>query len=344
MKRLAALAFSLLLPALAGAQQAYRLGDLEVRPGSVESGRVEVPGTETFIPVSVAHGARPGPVLTLIAGVHGSEYSPILALHRLRPMLDPAEISGTVVMVHMANLPAFQRRTIYYSPDDWGNLNRSFPGKADGAVRERIAHTLTQQLIAPSDYMMDIHSGDANEWLRPSWTGYYATSGGERVIEDSRRMAMAFGLDTIVAFDYDLDAQGAPWCGSTAVSLGVPSIDVEAGEMGLIDDQPINQIVDGIRSVMRELDMAPGEPEPAVNPFIVRERSFVGSDHDGVWDPNPDLRAGDYVHEGLLLGTVQDFHGRPIEEIRAPKGGLLMILIGTPPVNAGDSVAVIAHP
>ena len=104
-------------------------------------------------------------------------------MQRLRPLLNPAEISGTVVLVHMANLPAFLGRTIYFSPDDRKNLNRVFPGKPDGTLTERIAHVLTEEVIVRSDFLMDIHSGDGNEWLRPSYTGYYAEAGGAEVIE-----------------------------------------------------------------------------------------------------------------------------------------------------------------
>ncbi|MCY3747158.1 MAG: succinylglutamate desuccinylase/aspartoacylase family protein, partial [Acidobacteria bacterium] len=185
-----AVALALLLPgAPAPGQEAFRLGDITAEPGQAVSGRLDVAPSGgdggTFLPLTVVHGARPGPVLTLVAGIHGSEYAPILAMQRLRPLLDPAEISGTVVLVHMANLPAFLGRTIYFSPDDRKNLNRLFPGKADGTLSERIAHVLTEEVIVRSNFLMDIHSGEANECLGRSYTGYYAEAGGAEVIEKS---------------------------------------------------------------------------------------------------------------------------------------------------------------
>lgn len=196
-----------LLGAAGGAaQDTFRVGDLEADRGRKVSGRLEVAPAEdgtdtgTFLPLTVVHGARPGPVLALVAGVHGSEYAPILALGRLQRLLDPAEVSGTVVMVHIANLPAFLGRTVYVSPGDGKNLNRVFPGVRDGTRTERIAYTLTEEVLARADAVLDIHSGDANENLRPSYTGYYAEAGGPEVIERSRQMALAFGLDPIVEF------------------------------------------------------------------------------------------------------------------------------------------------
>jgi predicted deacylase len=119
----------------------------------------------TFIPITIVHGARPGPVLALVAGVHGSEYSPILALQALAPRLDPKEIRGTVVLVQVANIPAFLGRTVYTGPIDGKNLNRSYPGRADGSVSERIADVITNDVIRRTDFVVDVHSGDANEDL-----------------------------------------------------------------------------------------------------------------------------------------------------------------------------------
>jgi hypothetical protein len=100
------------------------------------------------IPFTVVHGTTDGPVLALVAGTHGMEYVPIVALQRLRSSIDPAALRGTVVMVHVANMPSFLGRTIYYSPADGQNLNRVFPGKADGTLSERIADTITRAVIA----------------------------------------------------------------------------------------------------------------------------------------------------------------------------------------------------
>ena len=342
----AALAFLLPVASAAG-QETFRLGDITAEPATTVSGRLQVTpagGDEgAFIPLTVVHGARPGPVLTLVAGVHGSEYAPILALQRLRPRLDPERIAGTVVLVHMANLPAFLGRTIYFSPGDRKNLNRVFPGDPEGTITERIAHVLTEEVIAGSDFFMDIHSGDGNEWLRPSWTGYYAEAGGAEVIAQSKRMAVAFGLDFIVEFSGDVDPVKSVWCGATAVARGIPSIDIESGEMGLIEDRRIEPIVDGILSVMRELDMVEGEPAPAPNPLFIRERFYATSEHDGLWEPDPLVRAGHFVPEGARLGVVRDFHGEVLTEVRAPGAGVLLILLGTPPVNRGETIAVVAR-
>src|SRR5690349_5604333 len=122
---------------------------------------------DTEIPVSTFRGISSGPVLALIAGNHGYEYPPILALQKLRGEIDPTQLAGTILMVHVANMPSFLGRTIYFSPVDGKNLNRVYPGKSDGTVSDRIAFAITQEIIEKADFVLDLHCGDGNEWLRP---------------------------------------------------------------------------------------------------------------------------------------------------------------------------------
>ena len=142
--------------------------------------------------VFLGAGARKGGAswktigVALVAGVHGMEYTPILALQRLRDTIDPAHLRGAVILVHVANMPSFLGRTVYYSPIDGKNLNRVFPGRADGTVSDRIAEALTREVIAPATHLIDIHCGDGNESLRPY--SYWMTTAAPDVNEASRRL------------------------------------------------------------------------------------------------------------------------------------------------------------
>lgn len=113
--------------------------------------------------------------------------------------------------------------------------------------------------------------------------------------------------------------------------------------MGLVEDRRVEPIVDGVLSVMRHLDMLDGDPSPTESPLFIRERAYVTSGHDGVWHPDERVRAGHYVRQGARLGVVTDFYGNELAEARAPASGVLLILLGTPPVNRDETLAVIAH-
>ena len=347
--------FLMLLAPIAFAQsgseelrEPFRLMQLEVPAGERISGKLPVnggvDGVETFIPVTVFHGRDSGPVLSLIAGIHGSEYSPIISMQRLPELLDPQAMAGTLIIVHIANLPAFQGRSVYFGPDDLKNLNRSFPGKADGTVTERIAFTLSEEIMPLSDYLIDIHSGDGNESLRPSYSAYYAEAGGTAVVGESRRLAVAFGLETIVQFAGSYSSlDDAIYTSAQSVTRGIPSIDVESGELGVIDDVFIDPITDGALSVLRELGMVAGEPVVPANPLFISDRARVYSEYEGIWHKNMLVQTGDYVTEGTELGVITDYFGKELQTVVAPASGILLILFGTPPVNVDDNIAVIGR-
>jgi len=242
-------------------------------------------------------------------------------------------------VVHVANVPAFLARSVEVSPVDRKNLNRLFPGSAGGTLSERIAHALMTQVIARADAVIDVHSGDAHETLRP-WTGFYARFGPPDVVQRSRDMARAFGVDVIVEFPFQPDEPGRwLYTGAAAVAHGKPAFDVEAGGLGRADDATIALVVNGLRSVLRHLKMAPGLPTPAAAPWFVTARRTVTSRRDGVFLPT--VAAGAYVTRGALLGRIVDFHGRPVEDVTSPVDGAVLVLLAGPAVNAGDTIATI---
>src|SRR4029077_10965541 len=102
-------------------------------------------------------GRADGPCLVIVAGIHGDESEGVLALMELWSELDPASFTGCVVLGPVANPPAFaaHRRT---SPLDGLDLNRIFPGKADGSPSERLAHRLFNSVLRHSDFLFSFHS------------------------------------------------------------------------------------------------------------------------------------------------------------------------------------------
>jgi predicted deacylase len=117
--------------------------DLQVPTGATDP--------STYIPITVFHGASNGPVLALTMGVHGYEYPPILAGQELLSRIDAAQLKGTVIVVRLAHVEAFENRVPYVNPHDRKNLNRVFPGRADGTQSERIAWALTTEVIRRCD-------------------------------------------------------------------------------------------------------------------------------------------------------------------------------------------------
>lgn len=316
--------------------QEFAVGPVKARPGEIQSGTVPVPGKDglsTFIPVTVIHGAKKGKVLALVAGTHGSEYPPVLALYRLKDRIDPRTLSGTLVLVHIANLPSFQKRTVYFNPYDFKNLNRVFPGDPNGTLSQRMAYVLTEEVIKKCDALIDMHCGDANEALIPY--SYWMISDKKAMDDQTKEMVLAFGLrHIIIDTGRTKDIADSKYLGNTAILLGKPAITTEAGFLGRSDEDDIVRNINGVLSVMRLFKMVDGRPDLAKDPVWIDKYEVVNSKFDGLFYPRVEM--GATVTEGQLVGTVRDYWGNLKEEIKAPFGGLILYIIGTPPANKGE--------
>src|SRR5215217_847932 len=116
-------------------------------------------------------GAQPGPTFLITAGIHAAEYTGIEAAIRLGRLLDPADLSGTVVIIPLLNRPGFYERSIYVNPEDNDNMNRVFPGRPAGTWSERFAHHLLTEVVSGVQFSIDLHAGDLIEDLVP-FVGY----------------------------------------------------------------------------------------------------------------------------------------------------------------------------
>ncbi|MCJ7586749.1 MAG: M14 family metallopeptidase [Candidatus Aminicenantes bacterium] len=317
-----------------GAQE-LRVGFLRASPGQTVSGLIEVahPGGGTSIPVTLICGAKPGKVLGLVAGVHGYEYPPILALVRIRATIDPARLSGSLILVHIANLPAFQKRLIYYGPSDWKNLNRVFPGDARGSLSERIARVLTDEVIGRCDALIDLHCGDGNEALIPY--SYWMISGDPKLDAASKELALAFGIEHIIIDETrSKDPARSLYFGNTAVLRGKPAVTTESGYLGRTDEEDIVRNVRGILSVMKLYKIMEGTPDMVQNPVWIDKYEVVSSGRSGMFRPL--VERGYYVRAGQRVGLLTDYFGNVLEEVRAPFTGIVLYIIGTPPANQGE--------
>lgn len=321
---------------------ALTVGSAVARRGDKVSGFIDVPdGVDpgTRIPVTVIAGAGDGPTLALTAGIHGSEPSPVLALQRVREEIDPITLAGTVILVHIANVPSFVHRTIYRGPWDLKNLNRVFPGKPDGTGSERIAHAITTQVIDQCDYLIDMHSGDGNEALRPY--SYWNQLGIDPAVDArARDLALAFGLDHIVIDrGRPRDRDASVFCSNTAHVRGKPAVTTEAGEVGVPTDDMVLTNVRGAFRVMRHLDMLPGPKEMVERPRWLDPSEVLLSPETGLWYPA--VRPNQHVAGGALIGRLTDYFGAEIAQIRAPFAGIITYVVVSPAMTKGEPIAMI---
>src|SRR5579863_2928745 len=180
-------------------QARFTVGTVSAAPGQKANGYIEVPAgvdAATNIPVVVINGAKPGPVLALVTGAHGTEYVSIIAVEKLIGELDPAQVSGTVILVPLVNVLSFEQKVPHVNPIDNKSMNRFYPGKMDGTQTDRALFMITKQVVEPCDYLIDLHGGELDENLRPY--AYWTVGGNDKVDRVSREMTLAFGLNHII--------------------------------------------------------------------------------------------------------------------------------------------------
>jgi hypothetical protein len=271
--------------------------------------------------------------VAITAGIHGAEYVSIAALRRVVLELDPAQVAGTVVAVLTANPSAFAGRAIYVNPVDGRNLNRSFPGDAAGSPTERLARWLTDTVIRGSDAFLDMHCGDMNEALVP-FTGIEDT--GDPVVDArSRRLAEAYGLPYLLV---------GPSPGTTttaAANLGIPAVLAEVGGQGVWPEGDVELHAAGLRRFLRTMgciDEAPEEPRHRTE--LLPDESWMRSPATGYW--HPAVEVGARLAAGTVVGEVQDPFGTVLARPVAPVDGVVIFLVTSLAMNAGDPLLALA--
>jgi uncharacterized protein len=331
----------LTLTATSFAQHSYTVGSATAAPGQRTNGYLDVPaGTDaaTRIPVIILNGANPGPVLALVSGAHGTEYASIIALEKLVPAIDPAELSGTVVLLPLVNIPSFLQKVPHVNPVDNKSMNRFYPGKADGTQTERASFLITKEVVDRCDFLIDYHGGDLDESLRPY--AYWGPTGKPEQDRISKDMVLSFGLDHIIIWrERPSDPAATRYLDNTAAVRGKPSIVVEAGHAGTTETDDITLLVNGTLSTMRALKMLPGEPHRIENPVWLDKIIDVTSDTQGIFYPY--VKRGTYVSANAKLGQVTDFFGKVILEPRAPESGVVLHVNSVPSLKPGDNIANI---
>ncbi len=283
------------------------------------------------VPALEFTGTSDGPLLTVLAGVHGCEYAPMAALRAWAGRLPARELRGRVVAVPVLNLPAFRARSPFVVPDDGKNLNRCFPGDPSGSLADRLAYDTFTKVITGSDALVDMHAGDMVEALQP-FALYDAGPAQARAAD----LASAYGLGYVIRQEPGPERAVGGTTSAAAAEIGIPAIIAEAGGCGLVTQAAVDAHVRGLNRVLALLGMAE-DPEPrldaGVPPVQLQRFVWLHCQHEGWWEPA--VQVGDSVAKGQVLGTVSSIDGtQTLETIAAPADGVPMFVTSSPAVAA----------
>jgi len=304
--------------------------DTEVPPGQTRHLRYEI--SETYlgdpveIPVTVINGEHGGPTAFLSAAIHGDELNGVKVLQEVADRYDPAAVHGTVVCVHVANVPGYlaqQRYIPIYDQD----LNRSFPGNARSNTAERMANVIYERFVRPCDVALDFHTSTRNRT-----TMYHVRADTARPEVD--RLARAFGSNLVLSGEAEAGSLR-----TVATNDGIPTITVEMGRAHRFQPELIDRALDGVESVFAEYGLL---PDAAVRwPGWTRvvdgngDKRWLRADTGGLvemqYGPVP------LVYEGDTICTISDHFKEREKRVAAPFTGLIIGSLQNP-------VAAPGHP
>ena len=310
-----------------------KLGALSAKAGERVYGTHElnIDGHATQLPVFLINGAHDGPVLAITGGIHGAEYASIEAALRLAHSLDPAKLHGRVMVLPVVSMQAYKSRSIYIVPMDGKNLNRQFPGDAEGTASEQLAYWLTFNVFKQANYYVDLHCGDLNEALVPFTV--FQKAGDKTTNEKSLELARAFGIKYLVGSDI----KGSTI--SAAAALGIPGILAESGGQGIWEPHHIQILSDGLDRMMHHLGMVEGTTTKTSGAVVMNQFVWMWSEYDGCY--YPEVHVGDMVTVGQPVGRVADFEGKTLQRIQAPVSGAVLFVITTLAINQGDPLLAV---
>lgn len=295
----------------------------EVPPGTATrlswSPAIQGAGLSQPTPVLVVNGAKPGPTLCLTGAVHGDELNGIEIIRRTVYDLEPAKLSGRVIGVPIVNLPGFQQGSRYLP--DRRDLNRHFPGSADGSLADRIAHSLFENVIRHCDMLVDIHTGSLKRTNLPQLRADMNNPDVAELTRGFDRMAVVHSTGSSGMLRF------------AAIDAGIRAVTMEAGESLRIQEHQIKAGVNSLTSLMDRQGMISrmfvwGDPEP-----VYYNSEWVRAEHGGILFSETKL--GDKVDEGEILGYVSDPITNAQHPIKASSNGRVIGMAVDQVVMAG---------
>lgn len=298
----------------------------QILPG--ESRNVTLAVSESYssmtvkIPIHIRRAEEDGPVVFVTAALHGDEINGTGAVRQLMQDGTFRLQRGSVILVPVLNLLAFDRHSRYLP--DRRDLNRSFPGSATGSLASRMAHTIFDEIVQRCDYGIDLHTASVRRTNYPNVRGDMSDP-------EVKRIAKAFGCDII------MDGQGPKGAfRREACRVGCPTIIMEGGEVWKVEPGIVATAVRGVKNVLRSLDMLEGELERPDYQLTIRQSKWIRAERGGFLQFH--IKPGDVVEKGQALATNTTLLGQEHSTLYAPYNAVVIGMTTLPATSPGEPV------
>jgi predicted deacylase len=298
---------------------------------------------ETYLPVTVIKGKEKGPVFSIVAGIHGYEYPPIIAIQELLNEIKPENVKGTLIIIPIANVEAFQKRTPFINPLDEKNLNNAFPGSPNGTPTDQIANIITKEIISNSNIFLDIHGGDANEDLLP-FVCYYDRKDRPENTKLAHDLSIQSQIDHIVSYPYNLtSSETAKYAFKQATQQGITALSIEAGKLGTVQKENVEMIKTAVYNMLESSGnyIRSKSKIKKSKAIFFNQQDYIKVPENGIFYSG--LKSGDKVKKNQVLGYITDEFGKKKQDIISKTDGIILYKIGTPPVNKDETLFCIGY-
>jgi predicted deacylase len=310
-----------------------KVGTARAKPGTVATGVIPVSklagGTPLEIPVIVINGVKDGPCLWVDGAIHGDEPEGPLMCHNLKREVDPAKLSGSLVLVPVINVPAYEAASRGNPLDTFSyDMNRIYPGKPNGYFSERITYAHSQWMTRVADLELSIHSGGAHSYLSET---IFATED-----DKSQELARAMGEGWSLALKSFLP-KGNPM--ASMLEVGKTGITVELGGRSATGPREFHRVgrvlADAALNVMRHYKMIPGKARYA-NPRYTGVQHALLAPSSGLFVAEAHMEFQKMMKKGDKIATIYDIYGEVQDTLHAPTDGMIFGLRALPNVTVGD--------
>ncbi|MEM8875762.1 MAG: succinylglutamate desuccinylase/aspartoacylase family protein [Planctomycetota bacterium] len=303
-----------------------------IGPGAIHDLRLPVSqtfaGDDISLPLRVVRAKEPGPVVLVTAALHGDEINGTGVVHDLMFARRPELTRGTLVLVPVVDIFGFETQSRYMP--DRRDLNRCFPGNANGSLSSRFADTVFQELVRKADYVLDLHSAATGRTNFPNVRADLDN-------DDCRRLAEAFGCELIV------DGKGPESSmRRSAVEAGVPTVILEAGDPSKIEPSVLEIGVRGVMNVLSKLEMVDDQPKVPPYQTTVRRTQWLRGSVGGLLRFH--ISPGSIVDKDQPIATNYSVFGEQQNAIVSPFDAVVLGMVTLPTVRPGEPICHLAVP
>ncbi len=274
------------------------------------------------IPLHIRRAVEDGPVVFVTAAMHGDEINGTGAIRQLIQEGELNLVRGTLILVPVLNILAFDRHSRYLP--DRRDLNRSFPGTCTGSLASRMAFTIFEELVSRCDFGIDLHTASVRRTNYPNVRGD---------LEDPavRQLAESYGCEIIIN---NRGPKGSFRRECTA--NGCPTIVMEGGEVWKVEPGIVQSAVRGIKNVLRHLQMLEGELDRPDYQVIVQKSKWIRADRGGFLQYH--IKPGDVLEKGQPLATNTTLLGDETNVILSPFNAVVIGMTTLPAVSPGEPI------